>query len=1382
MNTTTIDFSSLFIHSPIPHWVYDLETHNILEVNNATITQYGYTRKEFLQLNMKDLGLEEELKNFLRANQQEEAESGNINFGVFTHKKKNGEQIKVEIHGHRIGCQEKNAMMVTVVDVTRQMKTLEDVRESEEKLKEASKIARLGYWKLDLIHNTLTWSDEVYSIWGVSQEHFIPSFETFFSTIHPEDQDTFERVQHDVLNGNGVLNHPHRIILPDGSIKWVLERGRLNIVDGQAVALFGTVQDITEQKLEEQRLLMMESTVTHSNDAVIITEAEPFDAHGPKILYVNKAFTDMTGYTPEEMIGKTPALLQGPKTNLKELEKLMQASKKREPCDISLINYKKTGEPFWVDISVFPVADDKGWVSHWMAIKRNITPQKIEQIQNVLFTEISKVFNEEHNLKNALYRSCALISKLSDFSLSEIWLPNTDNEKLQLFVHCSCDNHVEQFYDQSGINEFQINEGLPGKVWNTKECIVISHADQNPEFLRIKVAKESGIKTVIGIPLTHQEKILGVMVMGTRDNDKEIETLKPILKKLETFIGSEINRKKLETELQQLFDALPDMICLVDLNGHFIKINRAGCDILGYSEEELIGESYLRFVHPADKVITNQEQKNVVHGQASTTFENRYITRSGDIVWLSWHSNIIVEEGIIYATAKNITREKKLAELVRNANRLAKIGSWEIDFVKNKVYWSDMVHFLHETNPATYIPELESGIDFYKPEYREHVKSRIENALTTGEPFDFEAPLITAKGNEKWVRSIGSAEFSEGHCIRLYGSFQDIHQLKTAEIQISEILGSISDAFYAVDKNWNFTYFNKEAENLLLRKSEELIGKNLWEEFAPAVGTEIEKIYREVSKTGKPQTFEYFYPGNGSWFEVNTYPSNGGVSSYFKNIDERRKNAEAIRKALEEKNNILESIGDAFFAVDNNWIVTYWNKEAEKILFKPKHEIIGRNLWEEYSDAIDSLFYSMYHLAKTTGEAVTFEEYYKTSNLWLEVSAYPTDEGLSVYFKDITSRKEIEDKIQIANERFEKVALATSDAIWDWDIESNSFYRGDGYHELFGNDICNHMLEFETWLDDSSNVPVDQLRQMFMDNLNNPSKDNWILEYSIKAPDGDVRSVIDKGIIIRDTYGKAIRLVGAITDITYRKNFERQLLQLNKELQKQVKALKIANEELEQFAFITSHDLQEPLRMITSFMDQLQRKYSEHLDDKANQYIYFATDGAKRMKKIILDLLEYSRAGKSNHHLERVNLTEILDNFCYLRKKIIEEKGVILNYENLPEVLASKTPLTQVLHNLLDNAIKYTRSEVTPIIELTVTNQEGEWLFEIKDNGIGIEKEFYDKIFVIFQRLHNRDHFDGTGIGLALVKKQVESWGGKIGVQSNVNQGSRFYFTLKNKL
>lgn len=230
---------------------------------------------------------------------------------------------------------------------------------------------------------------------------------------------------------------------------------------------------------------------------------------------------------------------------------------------------------------------------------------------------------------------------------------------------------------------------------------------------------------------------------------------------------------------------------------------------------------------------------------------------------------------------------------------------------------------------------------------------------------------------------------------------------------------------------------------------------------------------------------------------------------------------------------------------------------------------------------------------------------------------------------------------------------------------------------------------------------------------------------------------------------------------------------------KNIHELELANEELEQFAFITSHDLQEPLRMITSFLDQLKRKYGEQLDDRAHQYIHFAVDGAKRMKKVILDLLEFSRAGRVTEPHQEVDLMEIMEDYLALRKKIIQEKSASVNFDYLPKVKGYKVPLTQTLHCLLDNALKYSREEAPPVVDIRVKETGGFWEFSISDNGIGIDRDFFQKIFVIFQRLHNRNEHDGTGIGLALVKKQVESWGGKVWLESTIGSGTTFYFTLK---
>ncbi len=251
-----------------------------------------------------------------------------------------------------------------------------------------------------------------------------------------------------------------------------------------------------------------------------------------------------------------------------------------------------------------------------------------------------------------------------------------------------------------------------------------------------------------------------------------------------------------------------------------------------------------------------------------------------------------------------------------------------------------------------------------------------------------------------------------------------------------------------------------------------------------------------------------------------------------------------------------------------------------------------------------------------------------------------------------------------------------------------------------------------------------------------------------------------------------------MTDVSEQRYLDFQLGEMNKSLQQYANELERSNTELEQFAFVASHDLQEPLRMVSNFMDQLKRKYGDQLDEKAHQYIFFATDGAKRMKQIILDLLNYSRASKITDAPEVVNLEEMLSEYKLLRRKFIKEKEAVILSEVLPTLLTYKVPLTQVFHCLLDNSLKYAKENAPPIIEITVKEEEEEWVFSIKDNGIGIEPQFFEKIFIIFQRLHNKDDYEGTGIGLSIAKRHLELLGGKIWLTSKVDGGTTFYFTI----
>ncbi|MGZ3750264.1 MAG: PAS domain S-box protein [Mucilaginibacter sp.] len=267
-------------------------------------------------------------------------------------------------------------------------------------------------------------------------------------------------------------------------------------------------------------------------------------------------------------------------------------------------------------------------------------------------------------------------------------------------------------------------------------------------------------------------------------------------------------------------------------------------------------------------------------------------------------------------------------------------------------------------------------------------------------------------------------------------------------------------------------------------------------------------------------------------------------------------------------------------------------------------------------------------------------------------------------------------------------------------------------------------------------------------------------------------------IIVGD---EAIGICISTIDITERKNALEKLQETNESLQKHAKELAISNAELEQFAYVASHDLQEPLRMVTSFMTQLEKKYGDVVDDKGKQYIYFAVDGAKRMRRIILDLLDFSRVGKTEDDLELVDFNKLIEEVLALFRRKIEEVHAHISFENLPTIQAYRTPVRQVFQNLIDNSLKYQKANEVPSINISCKETKTGYQFAVRDNGIGIDSAYFDKIFVIFQRLHNKDEYSGTGMGLAITKKIIENLGGKIWVESEEGKGSTFYFTLLKK-
>jgi PAS domain S-box-containing protein len=257
---------------------------------------------------------------------------------------------------------------------------------------------------------------------------------------------------------------------------------------------------------------------------------------------------------------------------------------------------------------------------------------------------------------------------------------------------------------------------------------------------------------------------------------------------------------------------------------------------------------------------------------------------------------------------------------------------------------------------------------------------------------------------------------------------------------------------------------------------------------------------------------------------------------------------------------------------------------------------------------------------------------------------------------------------------------------------------------------------------------------------------------------------------IERVLGKERIILLAISDITERKQAEARLSSAMADLER-------SNKDLEQFAYVASHDLQEPLRMVSSYTQLLAQHYDGRLDEKAKKFMDYAVDGAVRMQRLINDLLTYSRIGTQGKPMETTDTHALLGEAIRNLAAMIEEKRAIITNDDLPTVKADASQLIQVFQNLISNAIKF-QGEDVPHIHVSAQDKGREWIFSIRDNGIGIEKHYADRVFVIFQRLHTRREYPGTGIGLAVCKRIVERHGGRIWFESEPGKGSTFFFTI----
>jgi PAS domain S-box-containing protein len=484
-------------------------------------------------------------------------------------------------------------------------------------------------------------------------------------------------------------------------------------------------------------------------------------------------------------------------------------------------------------------------------------------------------------------------------------------------------------------------------------------------------------------------------------------------------------------------------------------------------------------------------------------------------------------------------------------------------------------------------------------------------------------------------------------------------------------------------------------------------------------------------------------------------------------ITEQREITEKLKQSEERYRLLVNDVKDyAIFMLDPQGRVVTWNKGAEKINGYREDEIIGKHF---------SIFYTPSDLdrhwpeeeLKRAREQGRFEDEglrvrkdgtFYHSNVVITSLWNKRDElvGYSKVTRDISEKKKLEEQ----RDRFFTVNL---DLLMISDLKGNIRRINPAWEEILGYPVK-----------DLIGTPF--LKYVHPEDMRNTDEQFSRLTRGERITDFENRYVC-KEKSIKWLSWTAVPFLGdgliysVARDITSQKEALAKLEQTQKDLER-------SNQDLQQFAYVASHDLQEPLRMVISFLGLLQKKYQGNLDAKADQYINYAADGATRMKALINDLLSFSRIGTKGKLSEVVDMNDVYAQVIQTLGPRLQETKAEITCDPLPTIQGDQYQMIQLLQNFFTNAVKFRREKEIPRVHLGVIQEEKQWKFFIRDNGIGIEEKYQPKLFNLFTRLHTRDKYEGTGIGLAICKKIVERHGGRIWVESKVGVGSTFYFTI----
>lgn len=819
-------------------------------------------------------------------------------------------------------------------------------------------------------------------------------------------------------------------------------------------------------------------------------------------------------------------------------------------------------------------------------------------------------------------------------------------------------------------------------------------------------------------------------------------------------------------------------------------------DILGRSHYDIFPEVPERW-----KII----HRRGLSGEVVRSDEDQFAREDGSVIWLRWEVRPWIAAdgsvGGIVIFSEDITESKnaeaelrRQKDLLAHTGRLAKVGGWEIEVATMRCIMTDEVARIYDLEPGPQITDAPLMACLSEPD-RSRLEQAQQAAIERAQPYELELQITTAKGVHKWIHAVGMPVLEEGLVVRLEGAVQDITERKQVEARarrswlvLDSVFQALPDLFFLMDANGTIRDYRAQQSRLLYLQPEAFLGKRMQDVLPPEPGDLFQNKILEVGKQGGMATFEYdlLMPEGRQHFEarLTQLPGSTQLIAVVRDITERKQAEQALRDSEMRYRSLLELAPfPAVLTRVRDGILLYGNHRAEIQYGISRENGIGQPAERFYEDS--SQRECFLEPLQKTGKVNDLEVRMRTADghpFWALVSAsiveFDNEPAIFTAINDITARKQVEVALQEQEAFFRLIAENMGDMVAVLDLEGRRLYNSPSYQVLFGDPeaLMGTDSFAEIHPDDR-----DKVREVFMETVR--TGHGHRIDFRFVLPDGRLRYMESQGGVIRGADGKVERVVVVSRDVTARKQMEDEIHQLNAELEERVRLrtaeLANANKELETFTYSVSHDLKAPLRGIDGYSRLLLEDYRDRLDQAGILLVNNVRNGVAQMSQLIEDLLAYSRMERRSLLGQSLDLSQVVVKVLGEMRAEIQQHGMVvdMSLQGLT-VRADPEGLAIVLRNLVDNALKFTRDSHPPTLSISGVAGEKSITLTIRDNGIGFDMQFHNRIFEIFQRLQRAEEYPGTGVGLAIVHKAMQRMGGNIRAESVPGQGATFYLEL----